>query len=123
MAGEVPKDEEDVKLEEYELLADGWVEPNTKRRFKRGDTVKVDADHAEHLLRLGSIGKKGTVKESEEGDKKVAEKAELHQKIHMGMVDPAAKDEENRDDKADDTDAKDENKSSGGKVTVRPTNK
>lgn len=97
MAGELPKNEKDVKLEEYELLADGWVEPVTKKRFKRGDTVKVDADHAEILLRLGSLGKKGTVKESEESDKVVSEKAELHQRIHMGLVNPAEKDEESDD--------------------------
>lgn len=86
MAGELPKDS--VKLEEYELLADGWVDPATKKRFKRGDTVKVDAEHAETLVRLGSLGKKGTVKATEEEDKKVADKDELHQKIHMGLVDP-----------------------------------
>lgn len=108
MAGELPKDEKDVKLEEYELLADGWVEPTTKRRFKRGDTVKVDADHAELLLRLGSIGKKGTVKATEEEDKKVAEKDVLHQKIHMGLVDPAEKDGDKEDEK-------------DNKVNVRPS--
>jgi hypothetical protein len=110
MAGELPKD--DVKFEEYELLADGYIDPVTKRRFKRGDTVRIDTDRVESLLELGSIGKKGTVKESEESDKTVAEKNELHQRIHMGLVDPAEKDEE--------SDSDDEAKGSGS-VNVKRT--
>jgi hypothetical protein len=112
MAGELPKDDKDVKLEEYELLADGWVDPATKKRFKRGDTVKVDTEHAVTLVKLGSLGKKGTVKESEESDKTVAEKQELHQRIHMGLVDPGEKDEE--------SDSADEAKGSGS-VNVKRT--
>lgn len=104
MAGELPKD--DIKFEEFELLDDGYVDPVTKKRFKRGDTVRIDADRVETLLALGSIGKKGTVKESEESDKAVAEKAELHQRIHTGLVEPV--DKAAADDKGD-------------KVTVRST--
>lgn len=123
MAGELPKDEKDVKLEEYELLADGWVEPVTKKRFKRGDTVKVDAEHAELLLKLGSLGRKGTVKESEEADKTVAERDELRQRIHMGLVDPTEKDEKSDDDGDDKDESKDESKSSTQSTLKRTPSK
>jgi len=107
MAGQSPKDAKDVKLEEYELLADGWFDPADKTRYVKGDTVKVESEHAAVLIRLGSLGKKGIVKASEEEAKATAEKVELHQKIHMGMVDPA---ESDKDDK-------------GNKVNVRPSTK
>lgn len=122
MAGESPKPEEDVELKEYELLSSGWCDPVTRKRFKKGDTVKVEAGQAEVLLRLGSLGEKGTVKASEEETAARAEKAELHQQIHMGMVDPAAKDEADGDNKVQ-AEKSDEDKTDKSKVNVRSTPK